>query len=63
MRATSADGDISQMRLKIVAVTSFLLLSAISAAQGMEMRQKDADDFRAVLFSSKSKEPVECRLF
>ncbi len=51
------------MRLKIVAVTSFLLLSAISAAQGMEMRQKDADDFRDVLFSSKSKEPVECRLF
>ena len=34
------------MRLKIVVATSFFVLSAICAAQSMEMRQKDADDFR-----------------
>lgn len=40
------------MRLKIVTATSLFLLSAIGAAQGMEMRQKDADDFRDGLLSS-----------
>ncbi|MBW9055076.1 hypothetical protein [Rhizobium mesosinicum] len=52
MCATSADGDISGMRLKIVTATSFFLLSAICAVHGMEMRQKDADDFRGGLLSS-----------
>jgi len=40
------------MRLKIVTATSLFLLSAIGAVQGMEMRQKDADDFRGGLLSS-----------
>jgi len=40
------------MRLKIVTATSLFWLSAIGAVQGMEMRQKDADDFRGGLLSS-----------
>lgn len=40
------------MRLKLVAAAGLFALSAISPVQGMEMRQKDADDFRDGLLSS-----------
>jgi len=40
------------MRLKLVAVAGLFALSATGSVQAMEMRQKDADDFRAGLLSS-----------
>lgn len=40
------------MRLKLVAVAGLFALSATGSVQAMEMRQKDADDFRDGLLSS-----------
>ncbi len=40
------------MRLKIVSAAGLFALLAIGPVQGMEMRQKDADDFRDGLLSS-----------
>jgi hypothetical protein len=52
MFATSANRGILEVRLKLVAVAGLFALFATGSVQAMEMRQKDADDFRAGLLSS-----------
>lgn len=52
MFATKANGGILEMRLKLVAVAGLFALSATGSVQAMEMRQKDADDFRAGFLST-----------